>query len=92
MGQGLLASLQFKEDAGFGGQHVRVDRLVQKVDRTAFITLELPVVLARARRNKNQRDMARALAAANEFCQFKAVHIGHLDVQQRERHIAMGKQ
>ncbi|MNS89137.1 hypothetical protein D3C72_1231410 [compost metagenome] len=84
--------MQFEEHVGLHAQHVRVDGLVQKVHGAAFVATELPVLLARAGRDEDQRNVASALAAPDQFGQFEAVHVGHLHVQQGQGDVAIFQQ
>ncbi len=82
-------AVQVEEDIGLAAQHVRLDRLLDEVDRAGLIAAEPPLGVGAAGGQEDDRDVAAALVAAHQLGQFEAVHAGHLHVQQRQRHVVL---
>ena len=83
----LLLPMQLEEHVRLVPQDVRLDRLVEEVDRAGFVALEHAVLVARAGGDEDDRHVARALAAAHQLGELEAVHVGHLHVEQRQRDV-----
>ncbi|MNR24327.1 hypothetical protein D3C85_1413990 [compost metagenome] len=58
-----------------------IQRLVQKVHGSAFIALERIVELAAGGADEHDRDVLGLLRATHQLGQFKAVHAGHLHIE-----------
>jgi hypothetical protein len=88
----LLLAIELKEDVRLVAQDVRLDRLVEEIDRAALVALEHAVLIAHAGGQEDDRHMAGPLAAAHQLGQLEAVHVGHLHVEQRQRHVVRQQQ
>jgi hypothetical protein len=80
----LRLAIELEKDVGLALENVRVDRLVEKVDGARLVALEKSVLVAHAGGDEDQRHVSCALAAADEFGEFEAVHVGHLHVKEGE--------
>ena len=89
---GLTLPMQLEEHVGLAPQDVRLDRLVEEVDRAGLVALEHAVLVARAGGDEDDRHVARALAAAHQLGQLEAVHLRHLHVEQRQRDVVHEQQ
>ena len=74
----------FQQRLDFGLEDMRVKRFEQVVDRAAGIAFEHCGSGLRIGTEEDDRRHPRALAAAHQAGYFKAVHDGHLDVQQHQ--------
>ena len=83
----LLLAPQLEEDLGLALQDVRLDGLEEEVDRTAVVALELAVPVVAAGGDEDDGHVARALHAAHHLGELEAVHLGHLHVDEGERHV-----
>lgn len=85
-------AVQLEEHLGLVAQDVRLERLVQEIDGSRFVALERAVEVVGACRDQDQRDVPRALVAAHQLGQLEAVDVGHLHVEQRQRHVVPQQQ
>ncbi len=91
-GQGLALPIQFEEHLGLVSEDVRLDGFVDEIHRAGFISFELAVQFARPRGDENQWYVPGALAAAQEFRELESVHVRHLHIEERKRHIVHQQQ
>lgn len=85
----LTLAVQVAKYIDLAAQDIRFDWLFDEIDRTCFISPKATLIVRASGRNENDRDMARALAAAHELGEFEAVHGRHLHIEQRERDIML---
>jgi hypothetical protein len=83
----LALTVELEEHVGLVLENVRLDRLVDEVDRPRLVALEHALRLARARGDENDRDVAGTLATAHQLGQLQSVHLGHLHVEKGEREV-----
>src|SRR3984885_12382284 len=88
----LLLPMQPKEHVCLTLENVRLDWLIEEIYCAAFVSFEQPVLVTRGGCYENDRDLARAFAAAHEFGKFEAIHFRHLHVEQSERNVVHQQQ
>ena len=74
-------AVQLGEDRDFRAQHRRVHRLVQIIHCAGAVALEHILILIVKSSEEDDRHLSSFLAILDHLGQFKAVHAGHLDVQ-----------
>ncbi len=82
-----LLLVELKEDVGLALQHARIDRLEEEVDGPRLVALEHALRILRAGREEDDRHMFGAFHPPHQLGQLEAVHVGHLDVEDGERHL-----
>src|SRR3569833_3445758 len=80
----LLLTIEIKNNLGLTDENVRFDRFVEEIPRAGFVAFEHATLLARAGGDKNERHMAAAIAAAHQFGEFEAIHVGHLHIKKHK--------
>ena len=78
---GLALAIEFDKYIDLAFHRVDIQRLVQKVDRAAFIALEGIVHFAPGGADKHDGDVLGLGRATHQFGQFKAVHARHLYIK-----------
>ncbi len=78
-----LLAVKLEERVRLSAQHVRIDGLVQEVDRAGLVTAERAHLIAHPGGDEDDRHRAGSLTAPHELGELEAVHLGHLHVQQR---------
>jgi hypothetical protein len=78
---------ELEEHVDLGLEDLGVDRLEQEVDRAGLVALEHPGRVARAGGDEDDRDVLGARGAAHQLGELEPVHVGHLDVDQRDRDV-----
>jgi hypothetical protein len=81
--------VEVEEDLDLRPQQVRVVRLEDVVDRAGLVAAVDVVALLGDRRDEDDRDVARLLAALDVLGGLEAVELGHLDVEQDERELVV---
>ena len=77
-----LFEIEIDEHLDLRPQDERIDRFEHHVDRTRRIGLQQMRVVAIERGQEHDRNVRRSLARADIACDFIAIHIGHVHVQQ----------
>ncbi len=85
----LALTIEFEKDLCLMAQHIGLDRLLDKIHGSRFISLEAAALARAAGGNKDDRDAAGSLIAAHQFGKLKTVEARHLDVYQGERDIIL---
>src|SRR6476469_27399 len=87
--RGDLATLLVKleENAGFAAQNVRLDRLIQEVDRAGFVSAKSALPIGCAGREKDNRRPAGPLGSPHELSELVPIHLGHLHVKNGKRDV-----
>ena len=91
-GQLDLLLVELKEDVGLALQHARIDRLEEEVDGARLVALEDALGVLRAGGEEDDRDVLGALHPPHQLGQLEAVHLGHLDVEDGQRHLVNEQQ
>src|SRR5262245_52361572 len=87
--QGDGLAVQLHKHADFGPQELRNDRDSNIIDCSVFVALELVKVCVMNGGNKDDSDLLVAGMLAYKCCQFKAVDLRHLHVQEDESNVGV---
>jgi hypothetical protein len=87
--QRVVGAPQVDEDRDLGAQELRVVGLEEVVDGARGVAAEDVLALLGDRRDEDDRDVARALALLDVLGGLEAVEVGHLDVEQDHREVAV---
>ncbi len=87
----LLAQVKFQEDANFGAQNLRLERLKKVVDGTGRISGEYLRVVATGRRNEDDRHVGESRMRSDHGRELETARAGHLNVKYRNRDVLREK-
>ncbi|MNL34432.1 hypothetical protein D3C87_1564050 [compost metagenome] len=77
----LALAEQLDEDVDLALDRVDIQRFVQEIHGAAFVALERVIELTAGGTDKHNRNVLGLFRAAHQFGQFKAIHPGHLYVE-----------
>jgi hypothetical protein len=84
--------IELNERLHFVQQDGGLHRLEQKVHGSGFVAAEHAFTVTRPGRHHDDRNMLGALRAAHQLGEHEAVHLGHLNVDDRERDLVHEQQ
>ncbi len=91
-GQLTLLLFELHENIDLRLKDARIERLVEEIHRAGFVAAERPRGVLRGRRQKDDRHVRGTRTAAHQRRQLEAVHAGHIDVENGERHLVLEQQ
>ena len=87
--QQLFLPIELQEYVHLAGQDTGVERLDQEVHRARLVAFEHTISIVESGGHENDGDLAGALHVAHQLGQRKAIQLGHLDVDEGQRHLVL---
>jgi hypothetical protein len=88
----LALPIEIDKDVGFALDDRRLDRFVNKVHCAGLIASKATTIIWAARSEEDDGNVARTQRSSHQFGQFKAVHDGHLNIEDGKRNFMLQKQ
>ena len=89
LGHFLVLAIKLEKYVGLAAEDVRFDGLKQEIDRARLVAPEAPLSVRGSSREEDDRDALGASRSPHQLRQFKAVHVRHMHVDQRKRHVVL---